>query len=151
MKSVGAAVRIVHGRYSAALVLVDGIQVIEQVALPAPTESESVRFFELFQRTRDFVTEAQPDLFALKVFEGLAGKDEARRAEGVMLAGAGSDSSIKVSLLVGAGMWVPAGRPQPRRNPVIVGALCEMLDRELIGEVVRDAGAAALASVLKSS
>lgn len=150
MKSVGAAVRVSKGRYSAALILIYDAVVVQQVPLPAPTASGHGRLSELYQRTRDFVAETQPDLFALKVFEGQAGKDEARRAEGAVLAGAASQSGVRISLLFGSGMWVPAGRPKPRTNAVVVGALCDKLDTEVTGKELRDAAAAGLAAILKA-
>lgn len=152
MKYVGAAVRVSKKRYSAALILVEDGHVVQQVPLPAPTESGPKRLSELHDRTRDFVSQTKPNLFALKAFEGRAGKDEARRAEGAMIAGAASQGPLLIQVLVGAGMWKPAGFAQRTGadNASIVTALCKKLDTPLSGKEMRDAAAAAVAAILKS-
>jgi Holliday junction resolvasome RuvABC endonuclease subunit len=151
VKALGAHVRIRDGRYLAGFVVVDGDRLLLQQSYPAPAdETDAGRLGELYGRAGDLIARTAPDLLALKVSEisrQSANAVIAHRAEGVVLAAAGRQRSLGISLWSGPKLWKPAGFTGSAKTKESVDALCARLTQQPDTDEARQAAAAAIAAL----
>lgn len=113
MRAVGAHVKIDDGRYLVGLSVIDGGRIVAELTYPAPADrDEAGQLNELYEWVSDAVATHGPDEVALRIAEYQAlgaPLDLARRAEGVVLAGARQGGAPKVSRWSRKGLVKPLG------------------------------------------
>lgn len=154
MRAMGAHIRIRADRYLAGFVLIDGTTVKFSQSFPAPPdESEAGQLNELYERVGDLIGRWSPELLALKISE-IQQKPAyvtAHRAEGALLGAAGRYRSLPVSLWSGQKLWKPAGFSKMAKTQDSVDALCATLSTAPKEPEARQAAAAGVAALLKST
>jgi Holliday junction resolvasome RuvABC endonuclease subunit len=151
VKALGAHIRIRDGRYLAGFAVIDDDRLIDEQSLPAPAdETEAGQLGELYGRVLDLIARSKPELFALKASDinrSSANAVAAHRAEGVVLAAAGRERSLKISSWSGPKLWKPAGFKAPAKTKESVDALCARVAEQPSTDEARQAAAAAIAAL----
>jgi hypothetical protein len=147
---LGVHARVSGGEYTVGFVLVENGNVVSQVSVPAPGESEARQLSELHTRAVEIIGNAKADGVVLKMNESQGSSAQtAHRAEGVLMAAAG-ELDIRVREVRGRQLWNPAGLAKSATNAESVTALCGSLGGEAVVSLeCKQAAAAARVAELR--
>jgi hypothetical protein len=155
VKTLGVFVRVQNGAYVAGFVVIENDSLLHQERFTAPPDEDLARqLADLHSHARDVIAHYEVGAVALKESEIRGGTREAsiaRRAEGTILAAAGTVRELRVSTWVGASMSPHAGFPRRRPNVEVVAALVEPLQPAPTSDEARQAAAAARVAILAAA
>jgi len=150
-KIVGVHVRIAARKYLVGFAVLQDLQLLDQMSLPAPGDSAPRDLEELHQRAYDFFLNHKPASICLLASDSRPPSlNAACRAEGALLAAVGR-AGIRVDEISGALLRKPSGLGPRATVAACVAALCaDIGGTELKTEEASRAAAAIVAGIKRA-